>query len=141
MEPMSRRTAVQSLLTLTGGAIVSSSIPQPVQAAKREPTWEKSIDKGLKWVARTQSQLGHWTAANYPTAMTALAGMALVCSGSTATQGPYAKNIRRAVDYLMTKVRVNGLIGDPMADHQYTYGHGFSMLFLSQVLGEEEDED
>jgi hypothetical protein len=73
--------------------------------------------------------------------MTALAGTAMTCSGSTTTQGPYAKNIRKAVDYLMTKVRPNGLIGDPQTDHQYTYGHGFSMLFLSQVLGEEEDED
>jgi hypothetical protein len=29
------------------------------------------------------------------------------------------------------------LIGDPLRDARYTYGHGFSMLFLSQVLGEE----
>jgi hypothetical protein len=35
--------------------------------------------------------------------------------------------------------RYNGLIGDPLSDNRYTYGHGFSMLFLSQVLGEEED--
>ena len=37
------------------------------------------------------------------------------------------------------KSRGNGLIGDPLTDNRYTYGHGFSMLFLSQVLGEEED--
>ena len=36
--------------------------------------------------------------------------------------------------------RSNGLIGDPGRDDRYTYGHGYSMLFLSQVLGEEEDE-
>ena len=75
----------------------------------------------------------------YPTAMAALAGTALICSGSTTTQGPYARNIRRTVDYLMSKSRSNGLIGDPTLDNRYTYGHGFSMLFLSQVLGEEED--
>ena len=40
----------------------------------------------------------------------------------------------------MSRARANGLIGDPQADDRYTYGHGFSMLFLSQVLGEEEDE-
>jgi hypothetical protein len=73
--------------------------------------------------------------------MTALAGTALLCAGSTTTQGPFAPHIRRAVDYLMTKARNNGLIGDPQRDNRYTYGHGFSMLFLSQVLGEEEDED
>jgi hypothetical protein len=73
--------------------------------------------------------------------MTALGGTALLASGSTTTQGPFAKHIRLAVDYLMTKVRNNGLIGDPVSDNRYTYGHGFAMLFLSQVLGEEEDRE
>ena len=105
------------------------------------PTTEASIRKGLNWVAETQSKLGHWTAQNYPTAMTALAGTALLCSGSTTTQGPLRPAIRRAVDYLMGMARPNGLIGDPQRDNRYTYGHGFSMLFLSQVLGEEEDRE
>jgi hypothetical protein len=76
---------------------------------------------------------------HYPTSMTALAGIALLSEGSTTTQGKYAPNIRRAVDYLVARSRTNGLIGDPTRDDRYTYGHGFSMLFLSQVLGEEED--
>ena len=71
--------------------------------------------------------------------MTALAGIAMLCEGSTTMQGKYAPNIRRAVDYLVSRSRSNGLIGDPHSDSRYTYGHGFAMLFLSQVLGEEED--
>ena len=71
--------------------------------------------------------------------MTSLAGLALLCEGSTTTQGRYAENIRRAVDFLTRRSRNNGLIGD-QDDERYTYGHGFSLLFLSQVLGEEEDE-
>jgi len=66
--------------------------------------------------------------------------MALLSEGSTATQGKYAENIRRAVDFLTRRSRPNGLIGDD-DDDRYTYGHGFAMLFLSQVLGEEEDID
>ena len=65
----------------------------------------------------------------------------MIASGSTTTQGPYAKQIRSTVDYLLSKTQANGLIGDPIRDHRYTYGHGFAMLFLSQVLGEEEDID
>ena len=97
--------------------------------------------RGLEWLAGHQSRLGHWTAASdqYPTAMTALAGTALLCEGSTTMQGKYAPNIRKAVDYLVGRSRPNGLIGDPGTDDRYTYGHGFAMLFLSQVLGEEED--
>lgn len=136
-----RRNALKTMAGIAGGALAYNAVPLNVRAATMNNAWEESINKGLKWVARTQSKLGHWTAANYPTAMTALGGTALICSGSTTTQGPYAKNIRRAVDYLTTKVRPNGLIGDPLRDNRYTYGHGFSMLFLSQVLGEEEDEE
>ena len=112
---------------------------QKTDTDKKRAKWQTSIDKGLKWVAKTQSKRGHWTASNYPTAMTALAGVALIASGSTTTQGPYAKQIRNAVTYICDQSRKNGLIGDPAADNRYTYGHGFSMLFLSQVLGEEED--
>ena len=99
------------------------------------------ITRGLDWVASTQSRLGHWSAndGRYPTSMTALAGVALLAEGSTTTQGRYAKQIRLAVDYLISRSRPNGLIGDPVSDDRYTYGHGYSMLFLSQVLGEEED--
>ncbi|MDG1806575.1 MAG: terpene cyclase/mutase family protein [Pirellulaceae bacterium] len=129
---------------LLGGSLLGL---RPVPAASSavssgyNETWQRSVDKGLSWLANQQTRLGHWTHTTYPTAMTALAGTAMICSGSTATQGPWSENIRRAVDYLITKSRPNGLIGDPLRDNRYTYGHGFSMLFLSQVLGEEEDED
>jgi hypothetical protein len=140
--PLSRRSALKSLAALSLGCVAGEPWGRTACAAKQDPRWEKAIRQGLDWVARTQSPVrGNWTAENYPTAMTALAGTALICSGSTTTQGPYAKNIRRAVDYLLSKSRVNGLIGDPQTDNRYTYGHGFSMLFLSQVLGEEQDEE
>lgn len=111
-------------------------------AAVKEADVDRVIGRGLEWLANHQSRLGHWTANNneYPTAMTALAGMALLGEGSTTVQGKYAPNIRRAVDYLVGRSRQNGLIG-ASDDNRYTYGHGFSMLFLSQVLGEEEDVD
>ena len=134
-----RRDALRGLAAAAGGALAWGRLTPAASAATKDPKWKKSITKGLDWAARSQSSLGHWTAGNYPTAMTALAGTAMICSGSTTTQGPYAKNIRRTVDYLTSKSRQNGLIGDPLTDNRYTYGHGFSMLFLSQVLGEEED--
>ncbi len=131
---------LQAALAATAGLYTMDRGARRAEAAKRNDRWENAINLGLSWVARTQSSLGHWTASNYPTAMTALAGTALIAAGSTTTQGPYAKNVRRAVNYLVQKSRANGLIGDPLTDNRYTYGHGFSMLFLSQVLGEEEDE-
>lgn len=142
MMQLSRRKVLPLLASwaLAGGALGR----KVARGAPRDPNVEKSISRGLEWMARTQSRLGHWTANNsqYPTAMTALAGIALLCEGSTTTQGKYSENVRRAVDYLVSRSRANGLIGDPMSrDNRYTYGHGFSVLFLSQVLGEEEDLD
>ncbi|MCC7476240.1 MAG: terpene cyclase/mutase family protein [Pirellulales bacterium] len=112
------------------------------RAAVEDPRVRKVVSGGLDYLAYNQHKLGHWTAdGRYPTAMTALAGMAFLSEGSTSTQGKYSENIRRAVDYILRQSRPNGLIGDPVRDDRYTYGHGFSMLFLSQVLGDEEDED
>jgi len=136
---MTRRAALRALTTLAGSVAFGSGAAGRAQAAQREPRWNKAIAQGLQWTANNQSTLGHWPPSIYPTAMAALAGTALICGGSTTTQGPYSKHVQRAVDYLMSKRRSNGLIGDPQADNRYTYGHGFSMLFLSQVLGEEED--
>jgi hypothetical protein len=124
-------------------ALVVGLVAPPAAGAQRDAKLAKVISRGLDYVANTQSRQGHWAAneGRYPTAMTALAGMALLAEGSTTTQGKYAENIQKAVEYLVNKSRANGLIGDPKSDDRYTYGHGYSMLFLSQVLGEEEDEE
>lgn len=129
------------LLTALVGATLTASPAGASAATEREV--RDAVRRGLDWLTQRQSTRGRWTANNgkYPAAMTAMAGMALLCEGSTTTQGRYAPNIRQAVNYLAANSRPNGLIGDPLQDDRYTYGHGFSMLFLSQVLGEEEDAD
>jgi hypothetical protein len=129
-------------LTLLAACTAVMIPARAAQASSHNPRVRQVVSQGLDWLAYQQHKLGHWTAqGRYPTAMTALAGMAMLCEGSTTTQGKYAENLRRAVDYLVRQSRPNGLIGDPLRDDRYTYGHGFSMLFLSEVLGEEEDED
>ena len=100
---------------------------QQAKAASINPT--EAITGGLDWLVANQSRRGNWTAneGRYPTAMTALAGTALLLEGSTPTQGKYADSIAQAVDYLISRSRPNGLIGDPKTDDRYTYGHGFSI--------------
>lgn len=127
----------------------ASAHSQPTQAqptqdpgtAEAQTDYQPQIDKGLRWLSQQQSRLGGWPDPTYEVAISALSGLALICSGSTTVQGPYANEIRLAVDFLINRCRDNGLIGNPARDNRYTYGHGFSMLFLSQVLGEEEDAD
>jgi len=114
-----------------------------VQAAVSEAELRQTVSRGLDWLANAQSSRGSWEASDgaYPCAMTGMAGVALLCEGSTLSQGKYSENIKKAVEFLLSRSRPNGLIGDPRADDRYTYGHGFGMLFLSQVLGEEEYAD
>jgi hypothetical protein len=118
-------------------------VGRPVSAERLDPTIKKAADRALDFLAREQRRQGYWEAngGQYRVAMTALSANAMLCEGSTTTRGKYAKNVRAAVDYLIEMSNSEtGLIGYKN-DYHYTYGHGFSMLFLSQVFGEEEDAD
>ncbi|MEP3480409.1 MAG: prenyltransferase/squalene oxidase repeat-containing protein [Fuerstiella sp.] len=101
---------------------------------------DNAVRGSLDYLVSIQKRQGYWEAeqGQYRVAMTALAGTALLAEGSTSTTGRYSSSIGRAVDFLLAMSQENGLIGYRNDGH-YTYGHGFSMLFLSQVYGEEED--
>ena len=111
-----------------------------VRADKKDLKLKLAARKGLDWLVSEQHRSGYWEAnqSQYRVAMTALVGNAMLCEGSTTTRGRYSKAITAAVDYLIDSAQPNGLIGYKH-DFHYTYGHGFSMLFLSQVFGEEEN--
>ena len=102
-----------------------------------------AIDRGLKYLERTQDRSGAWRATGYgayPTAMTGLAGMAFLGSGSTPTRGEYARVVRKATNFLMAQAQADGVITVPAEEGRSMYGHGFATLFLSQVYGMKEDE-
>ena len=110
------------------------------------PETEVAIQKGLAYLARTQSRAGSWRARThyrgYPCAMSSLAGLALMAAGNTPCEGPHAIHVRRAVDYVLSCSNRNGLIakvGEEGA--RPMYGHGFGMLFLAQAYGMEQDSD
>jgi hypothetical protein len=104
------------------------------------------VDRGLAWLAKSQGKDGRWeeTGGQYPTAMTALAGMCFLMEGSTLAAGRYRESVRRAVDWLLGHVQSNGLIAAPDQPGEagrYMHGHGYALLFLSCVYGEEEDRE
>ena len=131
------RTPMRYLLSLM---LVAAVCPAMTPAKERDPEIRKAVTDALDYLAREQRRQGYWEAkgGQYRVAMTALAGTAMLAEGSTTTSGKYAPNIRLAVDYLLNVAQPSGLIGY-RDDYRYTYGHGFSMIFLSQVFGEEED--
>jgi hypothetical protein len=125
---------------VTVAVLVTGLQTSEAKKRKKDPKVVKSATRALDYLAKEQRRQGYWEAngGQYRVAMTALAANAMLAEGSTTTRGKYAENIRRAVDYLVDMSQPTGLIGFKQ-DYHYTYGHGFSMLFLSQVFGEEED--
>jgi hypothetical protein len=109
------------------------------------PQAAEAIRRGLAYLASVQDRQGAWSNRGgygaYPVAMTALAGLALLMDGNTTTQGKYAPHVDRAARYLVRASMPSGLIGRTEHEPRPMYGHGFGMLFLSQLYGMTEDAD
>lgn len=74
-----------------------------------------SVDRGLEWIAKAQSQNGGWGAGSHSRqditdphavesdpATTAMVAMALLRSGNTLTKGEYSAQLKKALNYLLT---------------------------------------
>ena len=108
------------------------------------PEVHASIQRGLTWLSQNMANDGSWRNSggygSYPAAMTGLAGMALVASGSTPTRGRYWNEVRKSVSFLMKNADANtGVISVPAEEGRSMYGHGFATLYLASVYGMEED--
>jgi len=132
--------ACVSWLPLPGRA---QDIALPIRPEGVTRDTRKAIENGLTFLKRQQNRDGSWRTGgqygSYPVAMTGLAGLALVSSGSTTVRGPHAKQVRRAVDYCLSRQGPSGLIAAAEEEGRSMYGHGFATLFLAQVYGMEED--
>jgi squalene cyclase len=105
---------------------------------------QEAIVRGLDWLSRNQGNDGCWRNSggygSYPAAMTGLAGMAFIASGSTPTRGKHWREVRSAVDFLLKNSDSGtGVISVPAEEGRSMYGHGFATLFLASVFGMEED--
>jgi hypothetical protein len=109
------------------------------------PEASAAIQRGLEYLAHSQSRDGSWRSegrmGRFPVAMTALAGLALLANGNTTTQGPYAPQVSRAAEFLLQSAGSDGLITSTIEESKSMYGHGFTMLFLGELLGMEADPD
>ena len=109
------------------------------------PAAAKAIERGLAYLASHQDRQGAWSNQGgygaYPVAMTSLAGLALLMDGNTTTQGRHAPQVDRAAKYVLRSASANGMIGRMEYEPRPMYGHGFGMLFLSQLYGMTEDAD
>jgi len=139
-----RRTA--PALGAALAAVVCAAVCQGAQPLASEtpaaelitPAADRAIERGLDWLVGRQHEDGSFGTGAYRgnVAVTALAGLAFLSSGSTPGRGPRGEQIDRIVDYLLARSQPSGFIIAPeAASHGPMYGHGFATLFLAESYG------
>jgi hypothetical protein len=99
---------------------------------------DEAIKHGLAWLARTQIHDGSFGSGTYRgnIAVTSVAGLAFMASGSSPGRGPYGAQIDKALAYVMENTSPSGFIAVVSAStHGPMYSHGFGTLFLAEAYG------
>lgn len=132
---------------------------EPVPAARETTSFQEldretldAIERGIDWLAREQlGGSGRWpsTPQRYQMSITALAGLALLAHGDTPDSGKHAREVRRAVEWVLDSQRReskghrwDGLLFDgrddafDMQEDKAMHGHGFALLFLAEAYGQ-----
>jgi Prenyltransferase and squalene oxidase repeat len=139
----SRIVGVLFLTTLVCASPLWGAPPGPVLPEMVSRETVRAVDRGMTYLVKTQRGNGSWLNqggyGTYPAVMTSLSGLAMMAGGSTPETGPYARNVAKAMNYVLrvAESREDGLIVGPGAEARSMYGHGFSMLFLAQCYGME----
>ncbi len=118
------------LLLVLGPATLATAQPAPVVRGEGVPSEaERIYRRGLEFLARTQRSDGSWQT-SYRYAVTSLSLLAFLAHGDDPNFGPYAKNVRAALRFIVSgQNEKTGFIGQSM------YEHGFSMLAIAEAYG------
>jgi len=142
---------------LAGACLLGGLVRVPVAAARGSGELERAkledkdhrkrrrrvIAKGAKWLASTQSAEGSWGETNAVIAVTSLSILALMSTGSTDGRGPYGRNVRRGIDYLLKLIELKaeesewheGYFERPNDTASRMHGQGYATLALASALG------
>ena len=108
---------------------------------------EKSVDRGLKFLASRQDRAGYWsqdigfklnTSYNVTkrnrghVGVTALALMSFLAGGHVPGRGEFGVNLDRGLKYLLRCVKENGYIQD---NGSRMYSHAFATLMFAEIYG------
>ena len=100
------------------------------------PEVERIYERGLQYLVAAQNEDGSFPG-NYgnEVATPAMAMMAMFAHGEDPNFGPYAKAIKRSLEYVLKNAKdETGYIGSSM------YNHGFGTLALAEAYGAVQDE-
>lgn len=128
------------------GALTGLGLGHPAARAGAIPAEDRrAVETGLDWLVKQQARDGSWpdVGGQSDVTCTAVAGLALLMEGSTATRGKYAPNVQRALDWVVQSCQEgedDGLIGAHARQDRagYMVGQGYAVLFLASALAREE---
>lgn len=137
------------LILWTLPLVVMAPTRAPCQAPQRGPEknaaanlvtkpTEQAIKAGLVYLANRQNSNGSFGGGQYRDniAVSSLAGLAMLSSGSTPGAGPYGENLNRLVDFILQNTSPSGfIVVQRSSSHGPMYSHGFGTLFLAEVYG------
>jgi hypothetical protein len=130
---MSRTLALG--LIFFAGIGVASAQPPNARIGEGVPRDVRELyDKGLAYLAKTQSESGDWKEGQQGPGITGLGLMVFLASGEDPNFGLYSNNVRRAVRSIISNQSgQTGYFGNSM------YHHGFAMLGLAEAYGAVDD--
>ncbi len=130
-------------LGLTGAGSIAALAKQQAPDGSQSkdmitPATQTAINQGLRYLAVNQSSDGSYGSQMYRgnVAVTSLAALALMAGGHQPGRNAYGDNVVRALRYVLDTADGRGfLISGTGQSHGPMYGHGFGVLFLSEVYG------
>ena len=109
------------------------------------PAARLAIRRGLEFLGRRQEKNGayvdgigrkvnnrYMNEKGDHVGVTALVGMAFLSNGSTPGRGPYGKQVKGCVEFVLSKITPNGMVKNKGSR---MYSHAFATLFLAEVYG------
>jgi hypothetical protein len=127
---------------------VSTSRPEAsadVLSGAERVAVDRSVDRALGWIAARQEPSGRFPSVESgQPAITALCVMAFLSRGHLPEEGPYGRQITRAIEYVLDSQNSDGIfarggpISSPATEIWWTasYNHPISGLMLAEVHGQ-----
>ena len=124
----------RALVFLTGIATIAAANAEGLlnrQDDKIPAQVELIYERGLRYLAERQNEDGSWSdATGAEPGVVGLCIAAFLAHGEDPRHGPYAENIRKGIEYIISKQSpVNGYIGSSM------YNHAFATKALAESYG------
>ncbi len=127
------------------GADPRDESPADVLTADQWRALDTSLDRAVRWLAAHQQDDGSFVGPNTAQpATTSFAVLAFLSGGHLPGQGPYGEKIDKAIDFVLSCQKGDGLFCELMpepehvghgASHTAMYNHGIAGVMLCEVYG------